>query len=61
MEVAAISDGIGMGATVVVVHSSLRGAKRRSNPGVTKKGLDCFASLAMTEDGGIGQCLRPLE
>src|SRR5258705_10905333 len=38
----------GMTAEIV---SSLRGAKRRSNPGLAlKPTMDCFASLAMTEE-----------
>jgi hypothetical protein len=44
----------GLGLTIIPEFvdrdSSLRGAKRRSNPGAPKKGLDCFASLAMTRE-----------
>jgi hypothetical protein len=37
-------------AKQLLLPSSLRGVKRRSNPEFFAVGLDCFASLAMTEE-----------
>jgi hypothetical protein len=33
---------------------SLQGAQRRGNPAASESALDCFASLAMTEDAMKG-------
>ena len=45
-------------AKVYLYLPSLRGAKRRSNPCSNKKGMDCFASLAMTAKTFRRGCLK---
>src|SRR5215831_4148013 len=48
---------IDVGGHAKILTPSLRGAKRRSNPAL-RGGMDCFASLAMTNSDERGLSLR---
>src|SRR5579871_369199 len=51
MRTSTIFISVSPGQRAAISRSSLRGAKRRSNPGIGAPALDCFASLAMTKRG----------